>query len=74
MFAKIINHFNSANRKQQDTEAKMLLEALTAASAALPHGLWHATCSAASCLLTGEGRKAAVPGTAKFSVLEFSSE
>lgn len=45
-----------------------------ARSAALPHGLWHATHSAASCHLTGEREKIAIPGTAKRSLLQFSNK
>lgn len=45
-----------------------------ALSAALPHDLWHAAPSAASCPLTGECKDAALPETAQHSVLEFSNE
>lgn len=48
--------------------------AMATLPAVLPHGLWHATHSAASCLLIGECGKAALPGTAQHSVLEFSKK
>lgn len=43
-------------------------------SAALPHGPWHATCSATSCHLAGECEKTATPGITKHSVLKSSNK